>query len=76
LQNGDRHKAELRHKYDLRRIKRSTNFEKFRKEVRNLIKTHYSVKMEHHNRELEETKGQLKYALKQLKSLGYTAEKM
>ena len=35
----------------------STNFEKFRKEVRSLIQTDYSVKMEYQSRELKETKG-------------------
>jgi len=41
LPHSDRHLTELQSKYDVRRAKRAQNFDKFRKEVKTLVKGHY-----------------------------------
>jgi hypothetical protein len=63
-------------KYDLRKAKRAQNFAKFRKEVKLMIKTNYSALLEQQANELAETKQQLQYAMKQLKTMSKHAENM
>ena len=52
LPGSDRHLAELQAKYDIRRAKRAQNFEKFRKETKMLVRTHYQLKLDEQQKHL------------------------
>lgn len=76
IPDSERHISDLETKYDLRRAKRAQNFEKFRKEVKQMVKSHYQDKLADSESQLQNTKTELAYAMNQLKDLGKSTEQM
>lgn len=66
----------LDHKHQLKMMKRANNFEKFRKEIRALCKSHYRTKIHERDIELAKSLKHIKTQEKQLHKLAEVCESM